>query len=107
MNFGSAIAIRVPTSRTMAVTATAMIQDMPVLVWDTLMMPPMPRTGAYSTMRSSMTQTICTCWMSFVLRVISEAVEKRSVSPPEKETTFLNTLPLRSRPIAAAVREAM
>ena len=57
-------------------------------------------------MRSSITATICTCWMSLVVRVISEAVEKRSVSAWEKSMTLANTCPRRSRPMAADTREA-
>ena len=50
--------------------------------------------------------TICTCWISLVLRVIREAVENRSSSALEKETTLPNTW-LRSRmETPAAVRLA-
>ena len=34
------------------------------------------RQGAYSTIRNISVITICTCWISLVLRVISDAVEK-------------------------------
>ena len=47
------------------------------------MMPPMPMIGAYSTMRTSIRHTICTCITSFVLRVMSEAVENWSISAEE------------------------
>ena len=58
------------------------------------------------TMRNSMTEVICTCWMSLVVRVISDAVEKRSVSALEKLMTLPNTCRRRSRPTAADTRLA-
>ncbi|MGL0910080.1 hypothetical protein ACSTB0_13645, partial [Faecalibacterium wellingii] len=40
------------------------------------------------TMRSSMTQTNCTCWMSLVVRVMRDAVEKFSISALENPMTL-------------------
>ena len=67
---------------------------------------PMPRIGAYSTMRSSITTSIWICWMSLVQRVISEAVENVLNSLPEKETTCRNTAKRRFSPNLAATRDA-
>ena len=39
-------------------------------------------------MRSSMTQPNCTCWMSLVVRVMRDAVEKFSISAWEKWMTL-------------------
>ena len=72
------------------------------------MMPPMPRTGAYSDHAEQRDADHL-----YLLDVVCAARDQRScgetvrLSAPEKETTFLNTLPLRPRLIAAAVREAM
>ena len=57
-------------------------------------------------MRSSITAVICTCWMSLVVRVMRDAVEKRSVSVLEKWITLPNTWRRRSRPMAAETRAA-
>ena len=62
--------------------------------------------GAYSTILSSIMHTIIICWTSFVHLVMSDAVENLSISAPENDTTFLNTLPRRSRPMAAPVFDA-
>ena len=43
-------------------------------------------------MRSSMTQTNCTCWMSLVVRVMRDAVEKFSISALEKPMTLAEGL---------------
>ncbi len=91
----------------MITTATTMIQLMDRFVRDTMMMPPMARMGAYSTMRSSMTVTICICWMSFVPRVMSEAAEKLCTSASENDTTWRNSFARSVAPTFAAVREAM
>ena len=77
---------------------------MPVLVFTTFITPPIPTIGAYKTMRSSITDTICTCWISLVLLVIREAVENRSISVSEKDTTLWNTLFRKFLPIFAEVR---
>ena len=98
LNFGMATSIRIIIRQKMHTTASTMIQPMPVLVPTTLMMPPMPMMGANSTIRSSMTTTICTCWMSLVLRVIRDAVENWSISVWEKCSTLSNTCRRRSRP---------
>ncbi len=57
-NFGMAMVTSTPMSSKRIPTATPMIQPIPVWVEATLITPPMPRIGAYSTMRSSMTLTI-------------------------------------------------
>ena len=57
-------------------------------------------------MRSRMTQTNCTCWISLVVRVMREAVEKFSISALEKPMTLEKVSRRRSRPMAADTREA-
>ena len=58
-------------------------------------------------MRSSMTVTICTSWMSFVPRVMSEAAEKLCTSASENDTTWRKSFARSVAPTLAAVREAM
>ena len=75
LNFGMAMDIRTPTMPRMTSTAKAMTQPMPAPVLTTFRIPPIPKIGAYSSIRRKIAVTICTCWMSLVLRVIREAVE--------------------------------
>ena len=77
------------------------IQPMPAPVFTTLMTPPIPRIGAYAIMRSSSTDTIWICWISFVLLVIREAVENRFISASENDMTFSYIFPRSSLPIPA------
>ncbi len=44
--------------------------------------------GAYKIIRRRIAVTICICCISFVLLVINDAVENRSISELEKLTTF-------------------
>ena len=57
-------------------------------------------------MRSRITQTNCTCWMSLVVRVMRDAVEKFSISALENPMTLAKVSRRRSRPMAADTREA-
>ena len=84
------------------ITASTIIQSSPVSVFKTLMIPPIASTGAYITILNIITVTICTCWISFVLLVINEAVENLSISVLEYDTTLLNTLFLSVIPTLAA-----
>ena len=58
-------------------------------------------------MRSRMTQVNCTCWISLVVRVIREAVEKFSISALEKWMTEEKVSLRSSRPMEAETREAI
>ena len=49
----------------------------------------------------------CICWISFVLRVISEAVEKLDISSLEKFNIFLYKLFLKLEPIFEAIKLAV
>ena len=83
-----------------------MIHPIPAPVCTTFNTPPMPKIGAYATIRSSITETIWICWISFVLLVIREAVENLSISALENPTTCLNTFSLNVLPMPAPTREA-
>ena len=103
LNLGIAIFIRISTTARITITARAIIHAIPVPVVSTINTPPMPRIGAYITILSSITITICICCISFVLLVIRLAVENLSISALEKLTTLLKTPALRSLPTFAAV----
>ena len=96
LNFGIATQKRTATRIRIAATAIPRIQVMDASVFSTFSTPPIPRIGAYKTIRNNMVNTICTCWISFVLLVIRDAVEKLSISLLEKDNTFRYTLFLRS-----------
>ncbi len=85
-------------------TPSAMIHHIDALSLTAMMMPPMAMIGAKKTMRIIMITSICTWVMSLVVRVMSEAVEKRSNSAPEKRCTFSKTNLRRSRARPAPVR---
>jgi len=70
-----------------------------------MMMPPTHMIGAAIVTFSIISTTICTCWTSFVLRVISEGVPKWLSSACEKLSTLRNRAPRTSRPKAMAVLE--
>ena len=106
LNFGITTRNRSNTTNAMIITASPMIHDMDTFVFITCNTPPIARIGAYRTIRSSMTINIWICWISFVLLVISDAVEKWLNSLLENPTTLWKTPPLRSRPALAPTRDA-
>ena len=106
LNLGMANCINTVISASNKATASTMIQVRLEPACATWMMPPMPRMGAYATMRSKITQVIWICCTSLVVRVMRDAVENLSVSEAEKLTTRRNTPRRRSRAMAAATREA-
>ena len=63
----------------------------------TLIKAPIPIIGAKHTIRKSIIVTICTWVISFVVRVISDAVEKWLNSSLEKLSTFSKTSFLKAR----------
>ena len=75
VNFGMAIRNSNATNSIITTTARARIQVMEASVWNTLYTPPIPRIGAYKTIRNSKVNNICTCCTSLVLLVIKDAVE--------------------------------
>ena len=105
LNLGIATTIRTATRDRIRQTASTMIHAMLTLVWRAFRMPPIPRMGAYSTIRNSMVINSWICWISLVLRVIRDAVENRSNSVFEKEMTFRNTCSRSFRLIPAATRQ--
>ena len=86
-------------------TATRMTLDSGTSRRSAMMMPPTHMMGAARVTLSIISTTICTCWMSFVERVISEGVPKWLSSACEKLSTLRNSRPRTSRPKAMAVLE--
>ncbi len=67
-------------------------------------MPPTIMMGAATIMVSVITTSICTCWTSLVVRVISDGVPNFPTSRAENDWTRSNSAPRMSRPSAIAVR---
>ena len=61
---------------------------MEVLFDKAITTPPTPMIGAYRSVRGTMTKRNWICVISFVVRVMREAVENWSNSPLENEATF-------------------
>ena len=80
---------------------------MPAPVLTTFNTPPIPRIGAYNTILSISTITICICCTSLVVLVIKEAVENLSISALENFITFPYILLLKSLPTPAPIFEAI
>ena len=66
--------------------------------------PPVIMIGALAIIVQPIKTTICTCWTSLVVRVISDGAPKRPTSRFENDPTFRNTASRRSRPRPIAVR---
>ena len=62
------------------------------------MMPPTSMMGAVTSMVSAICKKSCTCWTSFVLRVINDGVPKRFISVAENCWTRSKTARRTSRP---------
>ena len=91
---------------TMIATASPMIHDMLTFVWKTFQIPPIAIIGAYRTIRRIITINSWICWISFVLLVISDAVENLSNSALENPTTLRNTFSRSPRQTPAPTRDA-
>ena len=103
MNFGIAIINNVNIIPNIHKIAKPIIQAIEVwLLFNTLIKPPIPTIGAYTTTLNNIAIKFCICCISFVLRVISDAVENALNSSMEKPKTFLKTLFLRFCPNLAA-----
>ena len=71
-----------------------------------MMMPPMARSGALTSIVAPIIASIWTCCTSLVLRVISEPAPNCESSRSEKPLTRSNTSRRMSRPAAIAARAA-
>lgn len=68
--------------------------------------PPTAMTGATTSMVQPMSTSICTCWTSLVLRVMSEPAPKVETSRSENSLTRSKIFFRRSRPMPMAERAA-
>ena len=96
LNFGKATIINVNTIIIIHTTAKPIIHAIEAsLLNRTLINPPIAIIGAYTITLNKIVSNICICCISFVLRVIKDAVEKPLNSSVEKLNTFLNTFSLK------------
>jgi hypothetical protein len=93
-----------PSTVTSTGTLTAMTQDRPMSSRNAMITPPTHMIGAMTIMVQVITTSICTCWTSFVLRVISDGAPKCAISRLENSPTRPKIVPRRSRPTLIAVR---
>ncbi len=95
-----------PTQRNRVGTTTASSQDRPRSSRIAITTPPTIMIGTETAIVQVIRVSIWTCWMSLVLRVISDGAPKVATSRPENDDTFRKTAERRSRPNAIAVRDA-
>ena len=69
-------------------------------------MPPTHMIGAITIRVSAICRNSWICWMSLVLRVISDAVPKRFISLAENACTLVKTAPRMSAPAPIATLDA-
>ncbi len=84
-------------------TATSSSEDSGTSWFSARMMPPTHMIGAATIMVNVISASICTCWTSLVVRVISDGVPNLPTSRAENACTRLNTPCRISRPTAIAV----
>ena len=84
--------------------ATATSQDRPTSSRSAMKMPPTMVIGADSSMVADISTSICTCWTSLVVRVISDGAPKRFTSRAEKARTRPKIASRTSRPKLIATR---
>ena len=84
-------------------TATSSSDDSGTFWFSARMMPPTQMIGADSSRVNVMSASICTCWTSLVVRVISDAVPRWFTSRSENSSTRLKVACRTSRPRAIAI----
>ena len=96
---------RAPTITPMSGTMTTRRPDSGTSSRRAMTIPPTAMIGAEIIIVRARATTVWTCWTSFVLRVMSDAVPKWFVSVCENASTLRNTALRTSRPKAMAVLE--
>ncbi len=104
-NRGSALRITSPMMIAIRGMITAIRPERGTSCLSAMITPPTAMIGAATITLSPMTTTICTCWTSFVVRVMSEGAPNEFISASEKLSTLWKSLCLTSRPNAIAVLE--
>jgi hypothetical protein len=87
-----------PTLSARAGRATTTSHDRPTSCWSASTLPPMTVMGAATANVQAITTSICTCWTSLVIRVISDGAPNWLTSRAEKSVTRWNRSPRTSRP---------
>ena len=105
-NCGTTPTRTAPISTSITGTDTASSGESAALSCRAMITPPTLMIGAITIRVSPACTSTCTCWMSFVLRVISDGVPKRCISRAENACTPLNTAARMSAPEPIATREA-
>ena len=95
-----------PTERNSAGTTTASSHDRPRSSRIAITMPPTIMIGTCTASEQVSSASICTCWTSLVLRVISDGAPNCATSRPENAPTRWKTAARTSRPNDIAVRDA-
>ena len=93
-----------PTDRHSAGTLTASSHESPTSSRTAMSTPPTIMIGAATSIVQVVSTSICTCWTSFVVRVMSDGAPKPATSRAENEPTWVNSSLRRSRPTLIAVR---
>ena len=88
-NSGTIRLIMNPTNTSRRGTETAISQLSPTSCCRAMKMPPIASSGAVTSTVAPIMASICTCWTSFVLRVISEPGPNADTSRSEKPLTFV------------------
>ena len=78
--------------------ATTSTTDRPTSTRNAMTMPMIMVSGAVIIIVQVITTSICTCWTSLVMRVMSDGAPKRPTSRAEKPVTRWNRSRRRSRP---------
>ncbi len=102
--FGTIRLTTKPTVRNSAGTTTARIQPRPMSSRSAISTPPTIMIGAETAIVQPISTSICTCWTSLVVRVISDGAPNCWNSRVEKLPTRWNSSRRRSRPKPIAVR---
>ena len=93
-----------PIATTITGTATSISQARPASWRSAITTPPTHMIGAATSIVQVTTTSICTCWTSFVVRVISDGAPNLPTSRAENSPTRPKTAPRTSRPKLIAAR---
>ncbi len=102
--FGTIRVTTKPTQASRTGIAATRIQDSPMSWRIAITMPPIIMIGTVTAIVVPISTSICTCWTSLVVRVISDGAPKVETSRPEKVPTRWNSAARRSRPSPIAAR---
>ena len=105
-NWGTTVTITTPRTAIITGTATTSSRERVASSLIAMKMPPTHMIGAMTISVRAICTNIWICWISLVLRVISDAVPKWFISLAEKVCTLLKTTPRMSAPAPIATCDA-